>query len=206
MKINDAIRVLWKEGYFKGYKSTSEVTSKLLDQFGITCANVSMQLTSCSAFLRKTNSGWIQKSNYGYDAQKKSSIFDSDSFCQELRDVSEELFLDGHFAYSVFEAYKLLNNLVKEKTQLDDDGKSLMLKVFNENRPILQINNLKTKTEINEQEGFKFLMTGAMLFIRNPKAHENFLEEDERKAIVYLALANIFIEKIKKAKFNTFTS
>lgn len=142
--------------------------------------------------------GWIDKNTVKQNNNR--NIFDELKICPEIRSVSEKLFLDGHYAQAIFEAYKKINNMVKENVDFEDDGKSLMLTAFNENNPHIKLNPLKTITERNEQEGFKFLTAGAMMFVRNPKAHDNVVQKDPIKATQYIAFANILAEQIKTAK------
>jgi len=91
----------------------------------------------------------------------------------------------------VFEAFKAVNNFVKEKSGREDlDGKDLMAQVFNEMSPTIRLSELKTKSEKDEQEGFKFLFMGAMVGIRNPKAHEIEGQKDLYQALEYLLYAS----------------
>ena len=88
-----------------------------------------------------------------------------ESFHPDIRRVTERLFRDGHTGAAVFEAFKAVNNRVKRLTGLADDGKSLMGRAFDEQRPLLRINAGGNRVERNdEQEGFKFIFMGAMLW------------------------------------------
>ncbi len=53
-----------------------------------------------------------------------------------LRDVTRKLFVDGHYARAVEEAYKCLVNIVKDKSGLSSDGKELMDRAFSEINPV----------------------------------------------------------------------
>ena len=117
-------------------------------------------------------------------------------------EVSKSLFETGFYAQAIFEAFKAVNNFVKEKSGLSPieirriTDKQLMAKVFDENDPIIKLNELLTDTDISEQEGFKFLFMGATAGIRNPKAHDFIEMKDPHKTLEYLAFASLLLKKI----------
>lgn len=113
-------------------------------------------------------------------------------------EVSKSLFETGHYSQAIFEAFKVVNNSVKEKTGLGLDGKDLMAKVFREEDPVIKLNELKTQSDKDEQEGFMFLYMGAMVGIRNPKAHETVIQKDPYKTLEYLALASLLMRRVEE--------
>lgn len=86
-----------------------------------------------------------------------------------------QLYKNGHYFHAVFEAAKVYNKIVKEKSQNDKDGFNLMMDVLGKNG-VLKITECKNETDINVQEGIKFLSAGLMQAIRNPIAHEPALD------------------------------
>jgi uncharacterized protein (TIGR02391 family) len=116
----------------------------------------------------------------------------------KVLEVSKSLFETGHYSQAIFEAFKAVNNFVKEKTGSSLDGKDLMTKVFREEAPIIKLNELKTQSDKDEQEGFMFLYMGAMVGIRNPKAHENIIQTDPYKTLEYLALASLLMRRVEE--------
>lgn len=115
-------------------------------------------------------------------------------------DVSQKLFNDGHYAQAIFEAFKALEAYVKEKTGIQDKyGIKLMGHVFDQDRPILKIKCSKPETAKEEQEGFKFLFMGAMLGIRDPKAHHTIIQQDKSRSLRYLTLASLLFEIVDDA-------
>jgi uncharacterized protein (TIGR02391 family) len=129
-----------------------------------------------------------------------------------IRKVSEELFRDGHYPQAILEAYKEVNNIVKRKSGRQDlDGKSLMDQVFKFaqrdgeiiEKPVIQINELQSQSDRDEQQGFQFLFGGAILAIRNPKAHDTNFEKDSHAALEYIAFASLLAERVEKAKKNS---
>lgn len=118
---------------------------------------------------------------------------------QDLRDATQKLFADGHYARAVEEAYKCLNGLVKQRAGLSDDGSSLMKKAFSAGNPILKFNPLRTESHRNEQLGYMEIFAGCMTGIRNPRAHEHRLKDDPETAIELLTWANHLVVKARKA-------
>ena len=115
---------------------------------------------------------------------------------ENIRDVSRDLFCDGHYAQAVQEAYKFLEIFVREKTKSSESGVNLMRKTFKPDDPILRFNSLRTETERNEQRGYMEMLSGSMAAIRNPRSHE-ILRDDPSEALEMLTLANHLIKRIK---------
>lgn len=127
-------------------------------------------------------------------------IFEQLNLHPQIKMACEKLFRDGHNQQAITEAFKKVNNLVKKKSgETDKDGKNLMLHVFSRNSPILKLNDMKTVTDKDEQEGFMHLFAGGMEGIRNPLVHDDTVEEDPLKTIEYLCLASILAKKVDKS-------
>ena len=106
------------------------------------------------------------------------------------------MFTDKHYPQAIFEAFKKVNNLVKEKSgRRDLDGKNLMLTTFSVNNPILKMNGLISQSDKDEQEGFMHLYAGAIMGIRNPKGHENIIQKNKDRTIKYLMFASLLCER-----------
>jgi len=133
-------------------------------------------------------------------AELANFLFDKMQSHPKVIEVSESLFETGHYAQAIFEAFKAVDNFVKQKTGLDLDCKQLMAKAFNEKGPVIELNELKTQSDRDEQEGFKFLFMGAMVGIRNPKAHDNVVDTDPYRALEYLALASLLMKRAEEGK------
>ncbi|MDI6722182.1 MAG: TIGR02391 family protein [Candidatus Aenigmarchaeota archaeon] len=117
----------------------------------------------------------------------------------ELIAVTKRLFLDGHYTQAIEEAYKLLNNSVKFRANVSNDGSSLMKNVFSLNNPCLRINRLKTQTQRDQQLGYMEIMSGCMIGIRNPRAHEHSFGDDPSTALELLALANHLLRVVRRS-------
>jgi len=133
-------------------------------------------------------------------AELPSYLFDKMQLHPRIRRASKSLFNSGHYAEAIFAAFKAVNNFIKKKAGLPIDGKDLMAKVFNENKPIIKLNKLSNRSELDEQEGFRFLYMGAMVGIRNPKAHEDIRQIDPYKALEYLAFASLLMRRAIEGK------
>ncbi|MBF0464951.1 MAG: TIGR02391 family protein [Nitrospirae bacterium] len=97
--------------------------------------------------------------------------FVSRNYHSEININCERLFNDGHYFHAVFEASKVYNKLVKEKSQSNKDGSELMMSALNKNG-VLKFTRCESDTDINVQEGIMHLSAGLMRAIRNPQAHE----------------------------------
>lgn len=139
--------------------------------------------------------------------KEKSSLDSFDVFVtnKALRKKTEKLFKDGHHARAVEEAYKLLDNIVKNKSgmsQSSTTGSALMQKVFTPNKPILKLNAGGTPSEIDEQNGYMQIFAGCMTGIRNPRAHESDWEDTEERALQLIIFANHLIERVQLSEIS----
>jgi uncharacterized protein (TIGR02391 family) len=118
----------------------------------------------------------------------------------EIVATSEKLFINEHFQEAIFNAFKRLEILVKKKANLNNlTGHPLMQKAFSANNPILKFNSLQSQTEKDEQQGMMELFAGAMLGIRNPKAHDDVIQKDPVKTLEYLAFASLLCKRLDEA-------
>jgi uncharacterized protein (TIGR02391 family) len=83
----------------------------------------------------------------------------------------KKLYSQKNYFHAVFEAAKVYNKLVQEKSQSGKDGIQLMMDVWALNGT-LKLTAGITETDKNIQEGIKFLSAGLMQALRNPTAHE----------------------------------
>ena len=110
------------------------------------------------------------------------------------------LFISGHYAEAVRMAFTYFDNMVREKSgQAEKDGADLMRFVFSAKKPVLKLNALIDRSELNEQEGYMHMFAGAMTGIRNPRSHEHELVDGPDEALELLGMANHFMRMLNKA-------
>ena len=93
----------------------------------------------------------------------------------------------GNYSHAIVDAMHYLSNVLREKTGVEGDGKSLVGQALGGDSPRLRINRLQTETERNEQQGLESILRGMYQAIRNPRSHEQI--EDKREtadAVIYL--------------------
>lgn len=114
-----------------------------------------------------------------------------------IKEVSKRLFSDGHYAQAILEAYKAIVNEVKKISGIRNlDGKPLMEKVFSINNPVIKFNDLQSQSDKDEQVGLMLLFSGAVLGIRNPKAHDNIVQKDKIRTLEYLFFASLLLKRL----------
>ncbi len=110
------------------------------------------------------------------------------------------LYRGGHYKQAVLEGSIALVNCVKEKSRQDLlDGSGLMGTVFSPKNPLLAFNRLKSKADKDEQEGFMHLFLGAVLALRNPRAHAIF-DDSPESALDYIALLSMLAKRLDGAR------
>lgn len=117
----------------------------------------------------------------------------------DVQKAAGDLFADGHMGSAVSEAFKSLEVRVRRLSGLDQSGSTLMSTAFNAKAPVLDVATEDGRSAQDEREGFMALFRGAMIGIRNPKAHELFREEDPQQALEYLAFASLLHRRIDQA-------
>jgi uncharacterized protein (TIGR02391 family) len=211
IKISEILESLWKECFFKNEKSFAEIKLYISNKGYNPNENSLRSAIDRANFLtRKGSLGrykYIQSSNYEdshfLDPPKKAAginLLNEMGIHPTIIKVSGQLFEDGHYSQAIFEAYKEINNLVKSKSGLTQyDGKNLMSQAFSPSSPVLRWTDLKTKSDQDEQEGFMFLFMGAIVGIRNPKAHDHVIQKDIIKTLEYLSFASLLAKRIDEA-------
>lgn len=127
-------------------------------------------------------------------------IFDSLVTNKRLKKITKKLYMDGHHARAVEEAYKYLDNLVKRTSGINETGAKLMQTAFSTSNPVLMLNAGSSTSEVDEQKGYLQIFAGCMTGIRNPRAHECEWEDNETHALQLLIFANYLVERVENAK------
>lgn len=113
---------------------------------------------------------------------------------------SKNLFRDGYYSQAIFEACKALGNRVQEASGLGTTGRSLMSTAFSKNNPKIRLNDNKTQSDMDEQEGFMYIFMGVMQGIRNPKGHDILNIKEPHRALDYLSLISLLLKRLDEVK------
>ncbi|NMC47290.1 MAG: TIGR02391 family protein [Chloroflexi bacterium] len=119
----------------------------------------------------------------------------------KIKKVSQSRFESSHYSDAVEAAFKEINCEIKRIVKLNSgkeiDGVPLMREAFSPNQPIIQLADLSTETGKNIQNGYMQIFAGAMMGVRNPKAHKNE-EIDRLIAILQINLASHLMLMLEK--------
>ena len=118
------------------------------------------------------------------------NLFDAVVTHGGLSTASRQLFADGHYARAVEQGFKAVNSIVKKRTGFANEGRPLMERAFSEKNPKLAVNELKDRTDTDEQVGTMMLFAGAMAAVRNVRTHDLDRHDDAEVALELLAFAN----------------
>lgn len=125
--------------------------------------------------------------------------FDERNIHSKIEGVSKKLFDDGHYAQSTFEAYKFLDKQVAHYAKSSETGEKLMMKAFNEESPLIQLTDLSTTSKKDEQRGFRFIFSGSVVAIRNPRGHEYGIKDTPTECLDHLSLASMLLRRLEQA-------
>lgn len=110
-----------------------------------------------------------------------------DNLHPNIINTSGRLYEDGHYRSAVLDAYIDLINRVKRLSGRPDlDGSRLMQQVFSAKNPTMLVSD-----DPDEQLGFMWLFSGAVMAIRNPKAHKIVEVTDPQRSLEWLAFASV---------------
>ncbi len=117
--------------------------------------------------------------------------------------LAKPRFVAGHYADAVEAVLKELNSVVKHihrnVAEEELDGAPLMRKAFTPNKPTIILDDLNTESGRNIQQGHMDLFAGAMIGVRNPKAHGNVVITPER-ALHHFFLASLLFCKLDERR------
>lgn len=117
----------------------------------------------------------------------------------EVIAASSALFADRQYDSAVSEALKSVDVRVRTLTGLDLSGAALMQEAFKPKAPLLDVAVETGRSGDDEREGYFYLFRGAMIGIRNPKAHELSRGDDPDEALEVLALASVLHRRLDVA-------
>jgi uncharacterized protein (TIGR02391 family) len=117
-----------------------------------------------------------------------------------IRRTTRGLYQDGYYALAVEECFKSINDAVKDLSDSREDGAPLMRRVLSVRQPVLALNDLKTESDENEQQGYMDIFAGCMTGIRNPRAHKaEYLDAPDR-ALEMIAWGQHLMQKLSRSR------
>lgn len=122
-----------------------------------------------------------------------------EGFHADVVKAASDLFADGHYSSAVYEAFKSVEVRVRQLTSVDKSGVQLMGDAFGGKQPRLDVAVEPGRSGVDEREGFLSLFRGAMLAVRNPKAHELVRPGDPTEALEYLGFASLLHRRLDVA-------
>jgi uncharacterized protein (TIGR02391 family) len=120
-------------------------------------------------------------------------------FDEDLHSKFQKEYESGNFSGAVKTSILFLTECIRDRTDLDLDGDSLITKALSPKAPLIKLNSLNTTSEIDEQTGHMMILQGIYKGIRNPRNH-NLKTDDRFTCDSILTLINYYVKMIKKAK------
>ena len=100
-----------------------------------------------------------------------------------IREKVEKLINEENNNEAVLFAFKMIEIIIREKTNNKKFGMELMNEIFSSKNPVIKFSN-----DENEQSGFMFLFKGAMGAVKNIAVHKDFKPSNEEAIeLVYFA-------------------
>jgi len=127
--------------------------------------------------------------------------FDNRNIHPGLPPIVRSLFDNGHFSQATFEAYKFIDNQVQHHAKNGASGFKLMMAAFSEKSPQIKLNGLSSTSEKDEQKGYQFLFSGAVMAIRNPRGHVVAVPDGPDTCLDHLSLASLLLRRLEDAGF-----
>ncbi len=131
--------------------------------------------------------------------------FDERNIHSGLPAVVKKLFDNGHYAQATFEAYKFLDKEIQRHSKLNKSGFQLMMDALSEASPKVQLTQLSTTTEKDEQKGYQLLFAGTVLAIRNPRGHDNIADTPDQ-CLEHLGMASLLLRRLEDAGYKCKTT
>lgn len=127
-------------------------------------------------------------------------VFEHLGLHPDISRACSKLCEDGHYAEAVENGCKVLDMLVKRRSmRTDPSGTELMQLVFSPKAPVLKYNEQTNDSERSEQQGMMFLFAGAMLALRNPRAH-GLVKDHPDNAAEYLSFLSMLAKSLDRTK------
>jgi uncharacterized protein (TIGR02391 family) len=110
--------------------------------------------------------------------------------------VASKLYDGGHHRQAVLDTYIALVQHVKELSgRIDLDNTQLMQTVFSPKNPVIILSD-----DPDEQMGYMWMFTGAVMGVRNPRAHRIDTLSSAQETQEWLAFASVLFRLLDAAK------
>ena len=77
-----------------------------------------------------------------------------------------------------------------------------MMGVLSDTSPLVQLTPCSSVSERDEQKGYMFIFAGGALAIRNPRGHEDDIEESPDTCLDHLSLASLLLRRLEQSGFS----
>ena len=128
----------------------------------------------------------------------------ADKFCSDL-------ILGSYFIPVSLSSIQLLSGYANTQILQSHDcrernteiGRKLMMIAFNKNNPLIKLNGLENDSELDEQEGYSHIFSGAVMAVRNPGGHEIELSDDPDVCLDHLAFGTFLLRRLERSGYKT---
>jgi uncharacterized protein (TIGR02391 family) len=145
--------------------------------------------------------------NVGTPAPIDSSAvhpFDERNIHPAVAKVARKLFDNGHYPQATFEAFKFIDDQVRKISGVRNTGFPLMMAAFDAEKgpPKIQLNDLVSMSDTDEQHGFRYIFAGSASGIRNPRGHDNDYDRPDSidQCLDHLSVASVFYRMLENRK------
>lgn len=114
--------------------------------------------------------------------------------------ASGALYTDQHYSRAVFAAFQAVERRIQQMSGSEESGVKLMHQVFDPNKVKIDVARHDGPNARDERDGFRFLLVGAVLALRNPRGHGDDLPDGPDEALEYLALASVIMRRLDAAQ------
>src|SRR5271165_181372 len=127
--------------------------------------------------------------------------FESRNVHPSLPPKVKKLFDDGHYPEATLLAFKYLDKKIQKLSGIAKTGFALMMDAFDGSNPKVQLTPLKTISERDEQQGYRFVFAGGMQGIRNPRGHEDAVVDDPDICLDHLSFVSMLLRRLEQAGY-----
>ncbi|MGW5410833.1 TIGR02391 family protein [Actinomadura geliboluensis] len=158
----------------------------------------------CEDLSRGLQAFILEKIRFPHAAGQQNSHDDLEARLQHLHPIIKNHSLtrlrNGHGDEAVEEACKSIGARLRSLSGVDDDGASLVGTALG-GKPIVAVNDLTSKSDLSEQDGYMHLGMGIFRAARNPRAHRpsdpNFSIDE---VIEWLSVASALHRALDRAR------